>query len=189
MNLNLKKIVAEENQAKIMAKKKYIIALGIIALLIVVIVGLIFLIPKDKIVPANKALISLPVPAKINAGQKITVPIIIDTKGDNINAAEVYINFDPRLIRVDEITKDGSFFKIWIGDEPKYSNEKGEISFAGGLPKPGFTGKGQIGTITVTALKNQDAQLVFTPKTRILKNDGNATYVPLTIDPVNIKVQ
>lgn len=138
---------------------------------------------------SSQATVSVQGVTTVNAGQKVTLPVVIDTKGQNINAAEVYLNYNPRLVRIDEITKDGSFFKIWISDEPKFSNESGTISFAGGLPKPGFTGKGQIGTITITLLQNQDAQLVFTPKTRVLLNDGKATAIPLTMDPITIKVK
>lgn len=137
----------------------------------------------------NQASVTLIGVTKVNAGQKLTMPIFIDTKGQNINAAEVYLNFNPRLMRVDDISTDGSFFKIWIEDHPKYSNEQGTIAFAGGLPKPGFTGQGQIGTITVTLLKDENATLVFTPKTRVLLNDGKATPIPLSMDPITIRVK
>jgi Cohesin domain len=137
----------------------------------------------------GKASVSVLGLTSVNAGQQLTLPIIIDTKGENINAAEVYLNFNPRLLRVEKITKDNTFFKMWIQDEPKFSNDKGEISFAGGLPRPGFTGKGQVGTITVTLLKNEDAELVFTPKTRVLLNDGKATSLPITMEPIRVKVK
>jgi hypothetical protein len=165
--------------------------IGILVLLILVVAGVISIVVTrfSRKVDPNQAFVSVQGTTTVNAGQKTTLPIIIDTKGQNINAAEVYLNFNPRLMRVDEITKDGTFFKIWIKDDPKFSNEKGEISFSGGLPNPGFTGKGQVGTITVTLLQKQDAQLVFTPKTRVLLNDGKGTAIPLTIDPITIKVK
>lgn len=121
--------------------------------------------------------------------QELEIPIFIDTKGDTINAAEVYIDFNPVDMEVVDVTRDGSFFKIWLTNMPKFSNEVGEIHFAGGLPKPGYKGIGQVGTVKMKLLRKQDAELVFNEKTRILKNDGNGTFVPLRLEPVMIRAK
>lgn len=137
----------------------------------------------------RKATVTLQVKEKLEVGKQVTVPLFIDTLQDTMNAAEVYITFNPAQIKVDSVSRDGSIFKIWIKDQPSFSNEKGEINFAGGLPKPGFKGVGQIGTVTLTLLQKTSAQLTFTEKTRILKNDGLGTFVPLRLDPVTIQAK
>ncbi len=84
------------------------------------------------------ATVYLETPTRFQAGATVTLPLFVDTKAEIINAGEVYLNFDPSGIEVVAVSKDKSFFTLWITDQPTFSNEKGEISFAGGLPTPGF---------------------------------------------------
>lgn len=124
--------------------------------------------------------------SKVSVGETITIPITIDTAGHTINAAEAYLTFNPAAVQIVSVNKEPSFFQLWIKDQPVYNNERGEISFAGGLPTPGFKGKGSIGSISLKLLTDKSAQLVFTPKTRILLNDGEGTAVPLRLRPLTI---
>lgn len=131
--------------------------------------------------------------AEINStptlNQTLDLPIMIDTAGATINAAEIYLKFDPAAIRVEAVTKDNSFFQLWITDEPKFSNESGEISFAGGLPKPGFSGRGQIGSIKIIPLKTGQAEISFESKTRALLNDGKGTAIALELPPIQLEIK
>lgn len=127
------------------------------------------------------------VPKQVAVEQLISIPISIDTKGRTINAAEIYLTFDPSLIKIESVSKEGSFFQLWIKDEPRFSNEKGEVSFAGGLPTPGFKGKGQVGLVTLRLLEAQETKLTFESKTRILLNDGLGTAIPLNLEPIVIR--
>lgn len=117
-------------------------------------------------------------------GESRIIPIMIDTVEDTMNAAEIYINFDPQFVRVETVSQEGSIFKIWINNQPSFSNDNGTITFAGGLPNPGFKGVGQIGAVTLTLLQKKDAKLIFTDKTRMLKNDGEGNFVPLRLEPI-----
>ena len=126
------------------------------------------------------------VPAGIGANQVITVPIFMDTQDYTINAAEVYLRYDPSKLQIDSVAKEDSIFQIWITDQPKYSNESGELSFAGGLPNPGFKGRGQIGTVTLRKLSPGATNIMFEDKTRILLNDGKGTAIPLFLSPITI---
>ncbi len=136
----------------------------------------------------KKGAIILEVPQKVVKDQRITVPVIIDTGDQSINAAEVYIVFDPSLLEVKEVTKDQSFFQLWITDQPSFSNEKGLISFAGGLPTPGFKGKGTVGSIIAIPKRQGAVTLTFDSKSRILKNDGLGSAVPLRLRPITMVV-
>jgi len=126
-------------------------------------------------------------PARV--GEKVVVPIFIDTAADTINAAEVYLKFNPRALTVDSIMKEPSFFQLWIKDQPAFSNDSGTISLAGGLPTPGFKGRGQIGAVVFIPKVTGQHLLTFDPKTRILKNDGQGTFVPLRLAPIIITVR
>ncbi len=124
--------------------------------------------------------------AQSGSNHQLSVPIMIDTAGQTINAAEVYLTFDPKLVQVTQVSKDGSLFKLWIANQPTYSNEKGEISFAGGVPTPGFKGKGQIGSVTLQSKQAVTTKLAFRSKTQALLNDGKGTAIDLTLEPIKV---
>ena len=137
----------------------------------------------------KKATIAAEIPSSIKVNQKMTLPIFIDTAGLAINAAEVYLKFDPKALEIKSVSKENSFFQLWITDEPKFNNEKGEISFAGGLPNPGFQGKGQVGKVVITPLKSGWHSINFDRKTRVLLNDGKGSEISLILKPIKIKVK
>lgn len=155
---------------------------------LVIIAGIVFF-AFYKINLAKKASIKAELPPNIKVGETIGVPIFIDTKDETINAAEIYLEFNPEEIEIISVSKDESFFELWITDEPKFSNEKGEISFAGGLPTPGLQGKGQVGSIEAKPLKKGTIMLTFDSKTRILRNDGLGTTIEFLNDPIVIKTK
>jgi hypothetical protein len=139
--------------------------------------------------PLKKATIVAEGVKTVQVNEKVTIPIFIDTAGATINAAEMYLTFNPNELRVDSISKEPSFFVLWIKDQPAFSNETGTISFAGGLPTPGFSGKGQVGSVTIIAKKHGTIKLTFDPKTRILLNDGIGTVVPLRLLPITLRAK
>ena len=136
---------------------------------------------------AKEAMITLGAPKTVQVDQEFEIPVKIDTAGKNINAAEIYLEFDPSQLEVISVSKDNSFFTLWITDEPKFSNDRGDISFAGGLPSPGFTGIGQIGGIRIKAKKTGKITIEFDKKSRVLLNDGFGTKIKLKLDSVSIK--
>lgn len=122
-------------------------------------------------------------------GQTVTIDINIDTRTRNINAAEVYLRYDPKMIKVISAEKEGSFFQLWIPDEPKFSQKSGTISFAGGLPTPGLTGKGKIGSVKAKLIKRGETKIYFLQKSRMLLNDGKGTSTPLLMNPISVTIK
>lgn len=131
------------------------------------------------------ATMQLDAPNTVTVGAPQSIPIIIDTKQDTVNAAEVYITFDPTQAKIESVSKDKSFFTLWITDQPSFSNESGLITFAGGLPTPGFKGNGTVGSFMLTPLKKGRIVLTIDAKSRILKNDGHGTAVPLRLSQIS----
>jgi hypothetical protein len=110
------------------------------------------------------------------AGEKFSLDIMIDVEGACINAAQAIIYFPSQKLQVVEISTTDSMFSFWI-QGPDWSNEKGEISFVGGLPSPGFMGKGgKVMTITFKALSSGQAEVSFGQE-RILANEPEGTDV------------
>lgn len=136
---------------------------------------------------AMEATIILEAPKTVNIGEEINIPLKINTARDSINAAEIYLKFNPEELEVVSLSKDSSIFSLWIKDQPAFSNESGEISFAGGLPNPGFKGIGQIGTIKIKTKKKDNIIIDFDQKSRTLLNDGIGTEIKLKLDPIKIK--
>lgn len=92
-----------------------------------------------------------------------SVDVMINSDENYINAAQATIYFAPERLKVLDISKENSIFALWP-QEPIFSNEKGEISFLGGLPSPGFLGKeGKVVTLLFQA-KSSDRQKYISVK-------------------------
>ena len=158
-------------------------AILILCAVVASVVGAILL-HRHQFIPKNAALLSMS--ASVTADGE-NVPIILDSGNQTINAAEVFIHFDPQIIQVESISKDNSIFQIWITDSPSFSNTTGEISLAGGLPNPGFKGRGTVGRLKLRLLKQGVAKLQFLSRSRVLLNDGKGTSVPLVQDDITLR--
>ncbi len=125
------------------------------------------------------ATIGIGQPPQWRVNQLATVPVFLETGDQTVNAAEIFLTYDPSEFRVVSVNGDGSFFRLWITGEPRVDETRHEISFAGGLPSPGWHGRGQIGTITLIPQRRGVMHLTIEPKTRILINDGRGTPAAL----------
>ncbi len=159
--------------------------LGLFLLALIIIIGLGFL--RQRVLAPQVASISGEVIKR--EAQKVTVPIMIDTAGQTINAAEVFLKFDPAQMKVDSISVDGSIFSIQVKNQPAFSNTTGTISFAGGLPTPGFKGKGKIGSVILSVESPRKVSLTFLTNTQALLNDGLGTAIPLQLSPIEVDIQ
>ncbi len=115
------------------------------------------------------------------------IEVKVDTADTSINAAQTTIYFPPEKLEVLNISKEGSIFTLWP-EEPAFSNSSGEISFAGGLPTPGFTGVGDIITINFKAKEEGTANLTL-GEGRVLADDGKGTNILVFIKEAKYSVQ
>lgn len=107
-------------------------------------------------------------------GQTFTVIVRAVPGGDNVNAVESTMSFDPAVLSVLSISKDGSAFSLWT-TEPTFSNAAGTIEFGGGSPTP-FTSTSNLLTITFRAVGEGDSPVDFT-EASVLAADGLGTDV------------
>lgn len=148
----------------------------------------IFLWLKNNPSPGT-AEIELKKPPAAQVGQTVEVPLLVNVNLP-INAAEFVFFFPKDLVTVKEIKKEGSFFELWIKDSPTFSNDDGTISIAGGLPSPGFEGKGLVATIVFTPKKSGSGQITLDDsRTRLLANDGLGTVVPNTFESIPLSIK
>jgi len=109
-------------------------------------------------------------------GDNFSVGVLINVEGMAINAAQAKIYFPVDKLKVLEVSKQNSIFTLWPED-PNFSNQKGEISFIGGLPSPGFLGKsGKVITILFQGKAEGQARVYFGQE-KILANDPKGTDI------------
>lgn len=117
-----------------------------------------------------------PASTEVSIGNITTMKVYVDTLGKSINNAEAVIQFPTDMLDVVSITKGSSVFSLWT-EEPNFSNSTGRITFNGGIPNPGFTGRsGYVVSITFKAKKQGTASILFTDGA-VRENDGLGTDI------------
>ena len=119
-------------------------------------------------------------------GDVFSVEVKVDTDLP-INAAQTTVYFPPDKLEVLDIFKENSIFLLWP-EEPAFSNTLGEISFSGGLPSPGFTGVGNIITISFKA-KGEGRVSLTLGEGRVLADDGKGTDILVFLREAKYSVQ
>ena len=109
-----------------------------------------------------------------SAGQTFTATIRAVPNGDNINAVEATLNFDPALLSVVSVSKNGSAFSLWT-TEPTFSNPNGTIQFGGGSPSP-FSNTSPLLLVTFRTVADGNATVSFS-NASVLAADGRGTDV------------
>ena len=110
-------------------------------------------------------------------GSTFDVSVFVNTGGNNINAVQVDLKFDPKKIQVASPTAGRSFISVWIS-QPTFSNTEGKMSFKGGIPSPGMnTSSGLVSTVTFRAIAPGETNITFLPTSRVLLDDGKGTNV------------
>lgn len=147
---------------------KFLVALGFI---------LVFIIGLPLVARGAEASFFLsPSQGNYRVGENFSVSVLIEAEGIAINAAQAKIYFPSEKLRVLEVSKQNSIFTLWPED-PNFSNSKGEISFIGGLPSPGFIGKaGRAITILFQGKAEGQARVYFGQE-KILANDPKGTDI------------
>lgn len=109
-----------------------------------------------------------------SAGQTFSTTVKVQPSGQNINAVEATLKFDPKVLSVVSVSKDGSAFSLWTV-EPTFSNSAGTISFGGGSPKP-FTAVSGLINVTFRAVADGSGTVNFSTAS-VLAADGKGTDV------------
>ena len=109
-------------------------------------------------------------------GSTFTVSIFVNTEGNEINLVWAEIKFPPDKLQVTSPTAGTSFITEWL-TPPSYSNEKGIISFRGGILGGITTSAGLVSTITFRVVSSGRAKIEFRENSKILLNDGKGTDI------------
>ncbi len=133
----------------------------------------------------------LPQSQTIYQGDSFLVEVRLNTEGEEINAIEAYLEFPQDKLEAVNIGKGESILTLWI-KEPSFSNQTGEISFGGGMPK-GFNGEGKLLTLIFSVnqrnIQRESASITFKEEDcKVLLNDGKGTEAELTFLEGNYEI-
>ena len=109
-------------------------------------------------------------------GSTFDINVFINTAGDPVNATQARVVFSPEELRVVGVDKTESILGSWT-QMPAFSNEDGEVSFAGSTDESYVGETGHVLTITFEALKNVQTEISFLGGAAILADDGLATNI------------
>lgn len=123
----------------------------------------------------NAATLQLnPATGSYNSGQTFTTTVRVQPSGKSVNAVEATLKFDPAVLSVVSVGKEGSAFSLWTV-EPTFSNSAGTVTFGGGSPTP-FTAVSNIVTVTWRAVREGAGSVAFS-KASVLAADGQGTDI------------
>jgi len=126
----------------------------------------------------------IPQSQNIYQGDSLIIDLRLDAESEEINTAEVNLNFSSDLFEIIEFNKGDSIFTFWP-EEPELKNNI--ISFMGGVPG-GFRGKGSLLKINLRAKETGQATIFFKNDSRVLLNDGKGTLAELSLLEGNYEV-
>jgi hypothetical protein len=114
-------------------------------------------------------------------GRTFTPSLVVNTDGAKINTVGAALKFDPKYLKVNKITKDGSICSMWA-IEPKFDNVTGKIVLGCGTPKEYKGGAGIVANIVFTVLKAGKSYMEFTTDKAL----ATSTILTDEADPRNI---
>ncbi len=112
----------------------------------------------------------------LSVGSTFNVSILLDTKGESINALEVDLSFPPDMLQVVSPSTGRSVISVWT-DAPRFDNKNGKINFQGGIPGGITASNALISTVTFRVKSVGEALVKFLDKSKVLLNDGLGTNV------------
>lgn len=112
---------------------------------------------------------------RVGVNQQFTLKMMVDTDNRNINAAGLYLRFDPEKLRVTEMNTLKSFCQFY--PEKKFDNRMGLVSLACGAPHPGLKGKNELVELTFTPLSVGTTTIRTAADSTLLTSDGKGTDI------------
>jgi len=147
--------------------------------LILLIYILTFLISPLAVKAESACLYLSPSSGSFLVGSTFSVSVFLNTEGNEINVVWAELKFPPEILQVTSPNAGESFIAEWIVP-PNYSNERGIISFRGGVPGGITTSAGLVSSITFRAVASGTAKVEFTRGSRVLLHDGKGTDILTT---------
>lgn len=125
-------------------------------------------------------------PTTVVINQPFEMSVDIDTDEKSVNAAGIYLRFDPDKLQLLNLDTRSSFCQFY--PERKYDNNLGIISLACGSPHPGVKGQNTIMILEFMPVGAGDTVLRTAPESQLLMSDGKGTDILGEVPLETIKV-
>lgn len=118
-------------------------------------------------------------PAKLNVevGQEFDLSLFINSSSVAANVFSLEITFPRQNLELMALNKADSFALIWFEEE---IDAQGVLRLTAGLPHPGFQNDGNLVTLRFKALASGQAEVGFSPKSAVFRNQDNKNILGLT---------
>jgi hypothetical protein len=154
----------------------------LIGSLIVMIISLILLwfLSRDGTITilgskSKSAVMDIAQPANVQLNQPFTAEVVIDSLGNKVNAAGVYLRFDPQHLRLLDLNTRSSFCQFY--PEKKFDNNLGTVSLACGSPHPGIAGTSTLMELSFLPIGVGTTIIKATEESQILVSDGKGNNI------------
>lgn len=115
------------------------------------------------------------------------VNLEISTSDKPINVVDGTILYDSDKLEVKEVSTGGSLLALWP-KPPVFANDKGTLSFVGGIAE-GFQGKkGEVLKIIFLAKNEGEAQIDFLDGFSVFLHDGQGTQINPWLRPLSLNI-
>lgn len=117
-----------------------------------------------------------PTSGTYTVGSTFDVSVLVDTKGQEINAVQVNLSFPADKLQLVSPSTGSSIISIYT-TPPKYDNSTGRIEIIGGIPNGINVPSGLVTKLTFRVKGIGTASLRFNGESQVLLNDGRGTNV------------
>ena len=110
-------------------------------------------------------------------GQTFSVTIMVDTKGENVNAIGAYFSYPQNELEVLEVDTTGSVMTLFAEQQ----GGGGKVDISGGKPTPGFSGIQKIASVRFRVKASSGvATLTFDQSSAVLRDSDNQNILSLS---------
>lgn len=129
-----------------------------------------------------------PLTGTFGVGDNFTVRIMVSSPRQAINALSGMLSFPIDKLQVTSVSKIGSVLSLWV-QEPFFSNSRGNVTFEGVVPNPGFSeSNGRVLAVNFRVVGTGPAEIRLTSGS-LLANDGYGTNVLKNLGSANFNLE
>jgi hypothetical protein len=111
-----------------------------------------------------------------SVGSTFNASILLDTKGQSVNAIEVELSFPPDMLQIVSPSVGQSVVGVWTAT-PKFNNTTGKLELQGGVPGGITASNALVSTVTFRVKSIGEGLVKFLDGSKVLLNDGLGTNV------------
>lgn len=113
----------------------------------------------------------------VKSGQEFNLDLWIDSSKVSANVFSLELIFPVQKLEFVGFDKSDSLASIWFEEEIEPA---GLLRVTAGVPNPGFQSQGKLATLKLKALKVGQAEVGFTSKSSVFRNQDNKNILGLT---------